>query len=72
MIDKHGDILLALGRLEGKVDALMAQQARTQTDLDDLDKRMRSLEGSKAVLFGACTALGGVTSYLVTLFTSTQ
>ena len=69
MIDKPGDILLALGRLEGKVDALIAQQSRTQLDLDDLEHRLRILEGSKAVLFGACTMLGGISSYLVTLFT---
>ena len=35
------DILLDLGRLEGKVDALMAQQLRTQGSVDDLDKRVR-------------------------------
>jgi len=69
VIDKPGDILLALGRLEGKVDALIAQQSRTQLDLDDLEHRLRILEGSKAVLFGACTMLGGISSYLVTLFT---
>lgn len=68
-MDKPGDILLALGRLEGKVDALIAQQSRTQSELDALEKRLRILEGSKALLLGACTMLGGLSSYLVTLYT---
>jgi hypothetical protein len=68
MIDAPGDILLALGRLEGKVDALMAHQARHQNDLDSLDNRLRQLEGSKALLVGVCTTLATAASYVVTMF----
>jgi len=67
MADTPSDVLLALGRLEGKVDALIAQEVRTQEDISQLDQRVRLLEGSKALLFGACTALGAVASYLVSL-----
>ena len=67
MPDTPNDVLLALGRLEGKVDALIAQEVRTQEDISQLDQRVRLLEGSKALLFGACTALGAVASYLVSL-----
>jgi hypothetical protein len=67
MVDSPGEILLALGRLEGKVDALITQQLRTMEDLDSLDLRVRALEGSKALLFGGCTAVGACASYLVTL-----
>jgi hypothetical protein len=67
-MDQDRDILLALGRLEGKMDALIAQQKRIQVDLDDLDMRMRRLEGSKAAFAGICTCLAAVASYLVTLF----
>tara|TARA_S200002703_G_scaffold51608_3_gene44850 strand:- start:13967 stop:14176 length:210 start_codon:yes stop_codon:yes gene_type:complete len=67
MSDTPNDVLLALGRLEGKVDALIAQEVRTQEDISQLDQRVRLLEGSKALLFGACTALGAVASYLVSL-----
>jgi hypothetical protein len=67
MPDTPSDVLLALGRLEGKVDALIAQEVRTQEDISQLDQRVRLLEGSKALLFGACTALGAVASYLVSL-----
>lgn len=69
MNDTPGDIMLALGRLEGKVDAIIAQQVRTQEDIDQLDHRVRSLESSKALLFGGCTAIGAVASYLVNLVT---
>ncbi len=69
MTDSPGDILLALGRLEGKVDALMAQQSRTQTDLDGLEDRVRILEGSRAILFGACAVIGSLVSYVVALLT---
>ena len=67
MTDNPGEILLALGRLEGKVDALMTQQMRTQEDMDSLERRVRTLEGSKAILVGICTTAGAGASYLVTL-----
>ena len=69
MTDNPGDILLALGRLEGKVDALIAQQIRTQEDIDSLETRVRALEGSKAALLGRCTAVGAASSYLVDILT---
>lgn len=67
-MDPQNDILLALGRLEGKVDALIAQMQRTQTDMDDLDVRVRTLEGSKALLAGVCTVLATLVAYTVSIF----
>jgi hypothetical protein len=67
MPDTPSDVLLALGRLEGKVDALIAQEVRTQEDVDRIDQRLRVLEGSKAMVFGACAAVGAIASYVVTL-----
>ena len=40
------EILIALGRLEGKVDALIARQAIHDEELDRHDKRLRDLEQS--------------------------
>ena len=68
MTDTPSEILLALGRLEGKVDSLIAQQVRTQEDIDLLDHRVRALEGSKAWMIGAATVVGAATSYIVKLF----
>ena len=67
MNDTPDQVLLALGRLEGKVDALMSQQSKHQVDMDSLDVRVRHLEGSKALLFGACAVLATGASYIVTL-----
>ncbi len=69
MSDSPGEIMLALGRLEGKVDALITQQRRTQEDIDNLEHRVRTLEGSKALLVGVCTTVGAGASYLVNLLT---
>lgn len=68
MSDTPSEILLALGRLEGKVDSLIAQQVRTQEDIDLLDQRVRVLEGAKAWVIGVATVVGAATSYLVKLF----
>lgn len=67
MNDTPDQILLALGRLEGKVDSLIAQQVRTMEDIDLLDSRVRVLEGSKAWMIGAATVVGAATSFLVKL-----
>ena len=66
-MDPDKEILLALGRLAGKVDALISQHQRIQSDVGDLDKRIRTLEGSKAFLVGACGVVATAASYLVSL-----
>lgn len=62
------NIMQALGRLEGKVDALFQQQMRAQQDVDDLDSRLRVLEHSRGLLFGGCTALAALASYIVSYY----
>jgi len=61
------EILLALGRLEGKVDALMSQQKTTRVDLEQHDSRLRILENSKSVLVGSCVVIAALISYVVTI-----
>lgn len=68
MIENPGDILLALGRLEGKVDALIAQQLRTQDTLEELDRRVRLLENSRTLILGGCTALATIASLVVSYY----
>ena len=58
-------ILLALGRLEGKVDSLIARDRIVQGDLEKLADRMRALEASKSTLMGACAVITAVISTLV-------
>lgn len=59
------EILIALGRLEGKVDALIARQAIHDEELDRHDKRLRDLEQSRAWLLGAAAVVGAVTAFII-------
>jgi len=64
------DIMLALGRLEGKVDALIQGQAAQGEKLNKHDERIRALEHYKAWIMGGAAAAGAVTSLLVRFLTS--
>lgn len=68
-MEQHTDkeILLALGRLEGKMDALMSRQSRHDKELSHQERRIRHLEQSKAWLFGAAAVIGGIASVVVTI-----
>tara|TARA_R110002096_G_scaffold358045_2_gene551209 strand:+ start:196 stop:405 length:210 start_codon:yes stop_codon:yes gene_type:complete len=59
------EILIALGRLEGKVDALIARQAIHDEELDRHDKRLRDLEQSKSWLLGIAAAVGAVAGFVI-------
>lgn len=62
------DLLLALGRLEGKVDALVSSVA-TQAGTTRLhDGRLRTLETSRSALIGAVAILSTAISALVAYF----
>ncbi len=63
----NGDVLLHLGRLEGKVDALLHSRDRHEAELTTLQRAVSNLEHSRAKLLGACMALGGVASIAVQL-----
>ena len=59
------EILIALGRLEGKVDALITRQAVHDEALNRHDKRIRNLEQSRSWILGAAAVLGGLVSLLI-------
>lgn len=61
------EILIALGRLEGKVDALMTRQAIHDEKLEGHDKRLRELEQSKAWILGAAAVLGALGAFIMNL-----
>jgi len=46
------DIKYMLGRLEGKVDALIASVQKQNSDIQEHEKRIRILETSKAWVLG--------------------
>jgi|TARA_R100000388_G_C7094978_1_gene89443 hypothetical protein len=61
------EILIALGRLEGKVDALITRQAVHDEELKRHDKRLRELEQSKSWLMGAAAIAGALAGILVSV-----
>ena len=63
---EDGEILLALGRLEGKVDALIATSKIMNENLTSHDQRIRELEGSKSMLIGVCSVVAIIVSLLTT------
>jgi len=58
------ELLLALGRLEGKVDSLITRQAVHDEQLERIDIRVRTLENSRSWLMGASAAIGASVSML--------
>ena len=57
-------IMLAIGRLEGKVDSLLARQDELQNAIQRLEGRVHDLEGHKQRMLGAAAVVGGLVSIL--------
>jgi len=64
-VEDINQIMVALGRLEGKVESLLSMQRTHAEDIDKLDKRVRDLEHSKSWLMGAAAIVGAGASMLV-------
>lgn len=58
------ELMLALGRLEGKVDSLITRQALHDQEIEKLDARLRSMEQSRSWLLGAAAVLGAASGYV--------
>tara|TARA_R100000951_G_C2622571_1_gene174991 strand:- start:497 stop:724 length:228 start_codon:yes stop_codon:yes gene_type:complete len=63
--NNNNGLMLALGRLEGKVDALISVQRSQDESIGRLEKRLRTLEGSRSWLLGAAAVLGAMSSQLM-------
>lgn len=61
------EIMLAIGRLEGKVDALLQMQRLQEDQLKNHEGRLRELEHSKSFAVGAAAIIGAVVSAAVSL-----
>lgn len=59
------DLLLAIGRLEGKVDSILATMTHHGEELDQLDHRLRRLEQSKSWMLGAAAVAGAISSFFL-------
>ena len=62
----HDELFLAIGRLEGKVDSLLAQHARQSEELKEHDQRLRALEHTRGYVMGWSAAIGAIASFAVT------
>lgn len=60
------EILLAIGRLEGKVDAMLTMVRMQEEQIRLHDERIRELEHSKSFLMGVAALVGAATSAAVT------
>ena len=63
-MESDNQILVALGRLEGKVDSLISRQAVHDEELQRHDVRLRNLEQGRSWLFGAAAVIGAVVSFI--------
>lgn len=59
------EVLIALGRLEGKVDAMMVSMRAQEQELKALDKRIRELENSRAWMLGAAAVIAMISGLIV-------
>ena len=57
-------IMLAIGRLEGKVDSLLSRQDELTSSMHRLEKRVHDLEGYKHRMLGAAAVVGGCVAFL--------
>ena len=59
------EFLIAIGRLEGKMDSLLQMHKSQQETLQSHDERIRSLESHKSAMIGAAAIVGGIVSVLI-------
>jgi TolA-binding protein len=67
----HGEseIMLAIGRLEGKVDTLIQLQRMQEEQIKNHEDRLRQLEHSKSYAMGIAAAVGAIISTATTMVT---
>ena len=68
-MSNQDDLLFAMGRLEGKVDALLSSIRKHDQELSQLEVRLRQLEQYKFLTLGAAGGGGGVVSALMQFIT---
>lgn len=68
----NDDLLLAIGRLEGKVDSILATMRLHHEELERLDTRVRTLEHGRAWALGLAAAVSIIFSYAIQFFGGTS
>tara|TARA_R100000541_G_scaffold55373_1_gene64230 strand:- start:33 stop:260 length:228 start_codon:yes stop_codon:yes gene_type:complete len=68
--DRQTEVLLAIGRLEGKVDSLVSSHQNLDVDIRQLGKRVNTLEKDKSKMYGAGVVLalmGSAVMWLISM-----
>ena len=68
MTSNSNELLLSLGRLEGKMDALISITSQHNEMIQKHDERLRELETSRSALIGAVAILSTAISAAVAYF----
>lgn len=67
-MDDSKEIMLALGRLEGKVESILSMQRTHDEEMGRIDKRVRLLEQGKSMMLGGAAVIATIASAIITLF----
>lgn len=59
------DVMLAIGRLEGKLDSILQMRQQQQAEIKELDSRVRHLEHMKSLIIGSAGAVSAGVSLLL-------
>jgi hypothetical protein len=67
VVERHGQIMRALGEIEGKVEGLYPTVARQRSDHEELEARTRKLENWKWYLAGlfSLTLIGSIVGFVL-------
>jgi hypothetical protein len=65
----EAEVMLALGRLEGKMDAILQMQRIQEEQIKSHDQRIRDLEHSRSFILGMAALVGAVASAGITALT---
>ena len=58
MMHTEAELMLAVGRLEGKVDTLLQMQRLQEEQIKNHEERLRDLEHSRSFTMGMAAAIG--------------
>ena len=70
-MSQDADLMLAIGRLDGKMDALIKAYESLQGDIKSLSRRVNTLEKERSRLYGAgfiLAVIGSAIMWMVSTF----
>lgn len=68
MSHTESELILAIGRLEGKVDAILQMQRIQEEQIKNHEERLRTLEHSRSFTMGMSAAIGAGVSVILNVF----